>query len=88
MCGRDKNKGENIIDSSQYMVRTENHPQAKILMSSDAGAALERPDAPVYVDDFDARTEHMRYFQQRWMPSNRAKKAWIERVKKLDPTLF
>ncbi|GAB4254286.1 MAG: MBL fold metallo-hydrolase [Methylomicrobium sp.] len=59
-------------------------PEAKILMSGDVGAALEGQDAPIYVEDFDAHTEHMRFFHQRWMPSNQAKKDWIERVRKLD----
>ncbi|MDO8938885.1 MAG: MBL fold metallo-hydrolase [Methylicorpusculum sp.] len=58
--------------------------QAKILMSGDVGAALEPSGAPIYVDNFDAHTEHMRYFHQRWMPSNQAKRVWIERVRKLD----
>ena len=58
--------------------------QAKILMSGDVGAALEPPGAPIYVDNFDAHTEHMRYFHQRWMPSNQAKRVWIERVRKLE----
>jgi flavorubredoxin len=26
----------------------------------------------------------MRYFHQRWMPSNQAKRAWIDRVRALD----
>jgi flavorubredoxin len=59
-------------------------PQAKILMSGDIGAALEMPGAALFVDNFDAHTEKMRYFHQRWMPSNRAKKAWIDRVRQLD----
>ena len=59
-------------------------PQAKILMSGDVGAALETPGASMFVDNFDAHTEKMRYFHQRWMPSNRAKTAWIERVRNLD----
>lgn len=58
--------------------------QAKILMSGDVGAALEPPGAPIFVDNFDAHTEHMRYFHQRWMPSNQAKRVWIERVRKLE----
>ncbi|MDO8845159.1 MBL fold metallo-hydrolase [Methylicorpusculum sp.] len=58
--------------------------QAKILMSGDVGAALEPSGAPIYVDNFDAHTEHMRYFHQRWMPSNQAKRVWIERVRKLE----
>lgn len=59
-------------------------PQAKILFSGDVGAALDVPDAPVFVDHFDAHIERMRYFHQRWMPSNQAKRAWIERVRCLD----
>ena len=59
-------------------------PQAKILMSGDVGAALEVPGAPMFVDKFDAHTEKMRYFHQRWMPSNRAKSDWISRVRNLD----
>jgi flavorubredoxin len=59
-------------------------PQAKILFSGDIGAALEAPDAPVFVDNFDAHIEKMRYFHQRWMPSNQAKRAWVERVRSLD----
>jgi len=58
--------------------------QAKILMSGDVGAALEPPGAPVFVEDFNAHVDLMRYFHQRWMPSNQAKRAWIERVRKLD----
>ncbi|MBL1262478.1 MBL fold metallo-hydrolase [Methylomicrobium sp. RS1] len=59
-------------------------PEAKILMSGDIGAALEPGGTPLFVDDFEAHTEKMRYFHQRWMPSNPAKKTWIERVRKLD----
>ncbi len=58
--------------------------QAKILMSGDIGAGLEAPCGPVYVDNFDAHIESMRYFHQRWMPSNQAKQQWIDRVRKLD----
>jgi len=59
-------------------------PQAKILMSGDVGAALEEPGAPVFVDNFDAHVEKMRFFHQRWMPSNQAKRVWIDRVRELD----
>jgi flavorubredoxin len=59
-------------------------PQAKILMTGDIGAALEPDSAPMFVDNFAAHTEKMRYFHQRWMPSNRAKNDWIARVRKLD----
>jgi flavorubredoxin len=59
-------------------------PQAKILFSGDIGAALEAPGAPVYVDNFEQHIEKMRYFHQRMMPSNQAKRVWIERVRRLD----
>ncbi len=59
-------------------------PEAKILMSGDVGAALEPIGVPMYVDNFADHTEKMRYFHQRWMPSNPAKKAWIDRVRKLE----
>ncbi len=58
--------------------------KAKILMSGDVGAALEPPGSPMFVEDFDAHTEKMRYFHQRWMPSNDAKQDWVHRVRKLD----
>jgi len=59
-------------------------PEAKILMSGDIGAALEAPGAPIFVDNFDAHIESMRFFHQRWMPSNQAKRVWIDRVRELD----
>ena len=59
-------------------------PQAKILMSGDIGAALETPGAPMFVDNFDSHVEKMRFFHQRWMPSNQAKKIWIDQVRELD----
>jgi len=59
-------------------------PKAKILMSGDVGSALEPPGAPMFVEHFDAHIERMRYFHQRWMPSNQAKRLWIERVRELD----
>jgi flavorubredoxin len=59
-------------------------PGARILMSGDVGAALEAPDAPLFVEDFDAHVEKMKMFHQRWMPSNRAKQDWINRVRQLD----
>lgn len=58
--------------------------KAKILFSGDIGAALEPTDSPLFVEDFAAHTEKMRYFHQRWMPSEQAKQAWIARVRQLD----
>ena len=59
-------------------------PENKVLMSGDIGAALEEPGAPVFVEDFDHHIQFMRGFHQRWMPSNRAKLQWVERVRTLD----
>ncbi|HFQ14023.1 MAG TPA: MBL fold metallo-hydrolase [Gammaproteobacteria bacterium] len=59
-------------------------PEARILMSGDVGAALEAPGAPMFVEDFIEHIGKMKMFHQRWMPSNRAKQNWIERVRKLD----
>lgn len=59
-------------------------PEAKILMSGDIGAAIEHHDSPLEVQDFDEHTKHMRGFHQRWMPSNRAKNDWVNRVRKLE----
>lgn len=59
-------------------------PRSKILMSGDIGAAIEPSDAPMFVEDFSEHVDKMRYFHQRWMPSNRAKNDWIKRVRKLD----
>jgi flavorubredoxin len=58
--------------------------KAKILMSGDVGAALEPEGSPTYVEDFDEQIDKMRMFHQRWMPSNRAKQDWINRVRLLD----
>lgn len=59
-------------------------PVAKILMSGDVGACLEPPGAPMFVEDFDEHIPKMELFHRRWMPSNRAKQVWIDRVRKLD----
>jgi len=58
--------------------------RARILFSGDVGAALEAPEAPMFVDDFNAHTAKMTMFHQRWMPSNAAKNDWIKRVRALD----
>jgi flavorubredoxin len=59
-------------------------PKAKILMSGDIGAALDVPEAPFFVEDFEQHTAKMEYFHRRWMPSNKAKRAWIDQVSQLD----
>jgi flavorubredoxin len=59
-------------------------PELKVLMSGDIGAALEPGQPPLYVEDFAQHTRHMIGFHQRWMPSNRAKNDWVNRVRKLE----
>ena len=59
-------------------------PHAKVLMSGDVGAALEPTDSPLFVEDFDEHIPKMKMFHQRWMPSNRAKQDWIDRVRQLE----
>ncbi|CAH9061045.1 hypothetical protein PSECIP111951_02405 [Pseudoalteromonas holothuriae] len=59
-------------------------PKAKILMSGDIGAALEKGEPPMFVEDFASHIKYMEYFHRRWMPSNRAKNNWISRVRELE----
>lgn len=63
-------------------------PQSKILMSGDIGASLDKStpesEQSIWVENFDEHIQHARYFHQRWMPSEQAKKEWIERVRRMD----
>lgn len=60
-------------------------PTAKILFSGDIGAALLPEDAnQMFVEDFEQHTKYMEMFHRRWMPSNRARDVWVERVRRLD----
>ncbi|HEB72610.1 MAG TPA: MBL fold metallo-hydrolase [Nitrospirae bacterium] len=71
-----------VHSSGQFTVYD---PVAKILFSSDIGAALLPEDyTDIFVKDFDKHIVYMEGFHKRWMPSNRAKNAWIERVNGLD----
>lgn len=60
-------------------------PEARILFSGDVGAALlpDGANAELFVKDFDKHTQFMKAFHQRWMGSNDAKNAWIDRVAQL-----
>ncbi|MEO1061767.1 MAG: MBL fold metallo-hydrolase [Actinomycetota bacterium] len=73
---------------AHYLHASGNHmiydPRAKILFSADVGAALLPDDAPIVVEDFDRHVDAMTGFHQRWMPSNTAKRKWIERVRHLE----
>jgi len=59
-------------------------PVAKILFSGDIGASLESNDVPMFVEDFNSHIPQITLFHQRWLPSNRAKNAWVKRVRELD----
>ncbi|HTV66014.1 MAG TPA: MBL fold metallo-hydrolase [Bryocella sp.] len=66
--------------------------EAKVFFSGDVGAALlpaghstwAGRQGPESAKAFDEHIQHAQYFHQRWMPSNRAKKDWIDRVRQLD----
>lgn len=63
-------------------------PRARILFSGDMGAALNPAGAPLFCEDFDGHIKYMEGFHKRWMPSNRAKNAWVKRVRALDPAMI
>ena len=66
--------------------------EAKVYFSGDVGAALLPPGHSIWVGrqgsdsskSFDEHIQHAKFFHQRWMPSNAAKKDWIDRVRQLD----
>lgn len=59
--------------------------KAKILFSGDVGAALlPENDSGVFVEDFGKHIRYAEHFHQRWMGSEKAKKAWCERVSNMD----
>jgi flavorubredoxin len=68
-------------------------PEAKVYFCGDVGAALLPAGHGLWVGGspgvdsaraFDEHIQHARYFHQRWMPSNAAKKDWIKRVRQLE----
>lgn len=67
--------------------------EAKVYFSGDVGAALLPAGHGIWIGGhqgidtaraFDEHIEHARYFHQRWMPSNKAKKDWLKRIAELD----
>lgn len=66
--------------------------EAKILFSGDVGAALLPAGHGIWVGGqgsesakaFEEHIQHAKFFHQRWMPSDRAKKDWIDRVRQLE----
>lgn len=67
--------------------------EAKVLFCGDVGAALLPAGHNAWVGGrqgeesvkaFDEHIQHAKFFHQRWMPSNEAKKDWVDRVRELD----
>lgn len=60
-------------------------PVSKILFTGDIGAAM-LPDNQefTYVDDFDSHIPYIEWFHRRYMGSNKAAQAWVNRVSQLD----
>ncbi len=57
----------------------------KLMFTGDIGAALLPEGATgFFVEDFSSHIKYMEAFHKRWMPSNRAKNAWVQRVRQLD----
>jgi len=64
-------------------------PNSKILFSGDIGGAILPNDhVQLLVENFDQHIQYMEGFHKRWMPSNKAKLAWIKRVRALKPNLI
>lgn len=64
-------------------------PKADILFSGDIGASLNPSmDYPFFVDNFERHIQYMEKFHKRWMPSNAALKAWIRRVRLINPAMI
>ncbi|MGY0504951.1 oxygen-binding di-iron domain-containing protein [Luteimonas sp. e5] len=64
-------------------------PLSRILFSGDIGSSMvdtETPYAPV--TDFQAHTEKMRGFHQRYMASTRVARLWVNMVRDLDPVMI
>lgn len=60
-------------------------PTTRIYFSGDVGAALLPDDqTQMFVTDFDAHCAYMEGFHKRWMPSNKARDEWVERVRGLE----
>lgn len=60
-------------------------PLSKVLFTGDIGAALmDGKESVPFVDDFDAHLPNILGFHRRYMCGNKAARAWVERVSKLD----
>lgn len=64
-------------------------PKANILFSGDIGAGLlPNNDYPFFVDNFEKHIPLMEKFHRRWCPSTPALKAWVNRVRQINPDII
>lgn len=63
-------------------------PKAKILFSGDIGAALVPTDYPIFVDEFATHIKYMEKFHLRWMPSSNHLRAWVRRIRAINPDMI
>jgi len=60
-------------------------PLSRVLFTGDIGAAMMPPESDEpFVDDFEAHLPYILGFHRRYMCGNRAARAWVERVARLD----
>lgn len=57
-------------------------PVSKILYTGDLGASLGAPGS--FVEDFESHIQYMKGFHQRYLPTSRALKIWVNTVRQLD----
>lgn len=61
-------------------------PVSRVLFSGDVAASLLPPGVDYdYVEDFDSHVRYMEGFHRRLMASNKACRAWVEKVRGLAP---
>lgn len=59
-------------------------PVSKLLFSGDIGAAITPGEDHLPIDDMDTHIKQMTGFHQRYMASNRACRAWLKQISRLD----
>lgn len=64
-------------------------PEARILFSSDIGAALlPSHESGLFVEDFERHVPLMEGFHRRWMPSTAALRRFAQRARALEPSMI
>lgn len=84
-----ENRRELVMIPAHYLHSSGNFhlydPVLKILFTGDIGAALLPSGySDVFVQNFEQHIQYIEGFHRRWMPSNQAKRNWIQRVRELD----